>query len=80
MSVYDPKQTYAMKALAGDGLVHHFNIRQPPTLVHNRLFRTIHAEPGEPFFTGLGVKPVELLTGGRLRAKVDVYSAVGVLA
>ena len=68
-----------MKALAGV-LVHPFNVRQPPSLVHNRLFRAVHSKPRKPFLTGLGVKPVGFLTGGRLRAKVDVHSAVGVLA
>src|SRR5258705_13239188 len=42
----------------------HFNVRQFPALVENRLLRAIHAEPREPFLTGLGVKPVGLLTGG----------------
>ena len=35
---------------------------------HVRLLWAIHAEPREPFLVGLGVKPVRLLTGGRLRA------------
>jgi len=59
---------------------YHFNVRQFPALVENRLLRAIYAKPREPLLTGLSVKPVGLLTGGRLGAKVDVHRAVSVLA
>src|SRR5271166_6769672 len=56
-----------------------FDVRQLPAFVQDGLLRPVHAEPREPLLVALGVEPVRLFAGRRLRAKVEVYRAIGVL-
>jgi hypothetical protein len=61
-------------------LLYHLNVRHRPALVEERLLRSVEAEPREPALLHRGLNPVRLLTGGHLRAEVNVHRAVGVLA
>src|SRR5208283_4723311 len=54
------------------------DVIQLPGLVEESLLRAVETEDGEPAFAGDRSKPV-LASAGRLRAKVDVGSAVRVL-
>jgi hypothetical protein len=47
--------------------LHLLDVPQREARVEDGLLRAIQTEPRKPFLPGLGVKPVGLLTGGRLR-------------